>query len=179
MNAELEASLRQKLDFTEDDLMANRDGKLSYAQRHKLKAKRQGVLVIGGLGITAVFAVLLKIIFDNQYQTNEKLAIATLTCLAFAVGLLYFWLKWSQYTSDLDRDVAFASEGRMQIVTYHNRGNNIYRLRVNRESFALDRHAFGLLTELAKECEYCAVYYAPRSHILLSFEALDSLNRHI
>src|SRR4051812_26541628 len=112
MNVELEAAVRQKLDFTEDDLIANQDGRLSDAQRHKLKAKRQGVLVLAVLGLAAVVAVLLKMVFDNQFKPTEKLAIVTLVCLALAVGFLYIWLKWGQYTSDLYRSVAFASEGR-------------------------------------------------------------------
>ena len=173
MDTQLESSIRNKIGFTEDDLNANRDGKLSDAQRDKLKAKLQGVWVLAVLGLVAVIGVLVKTVFDNQFQRTEKLAIVTLVCLVLAVGFLYIWLKWSQYTSDLDRSIAFAAEGRMQLVTYHNRGNNSYRVRVNHEGFVLDRRLFDLLTEVSKEYEFCAVYYTPQSHVLLSFEVID------
>ncbi len=174
MNKALEWSIKNEIGFSEDDLSANRDGQLRDSQQQKLVAKRQGSLVLAVLGLIIAAGVFVRVVFDNGFKSSDKLSIVLLTCLALVVALLYLWLKWSQYVSDLDRGIAFASEGPLELITYHNRGNNIYRLRVNRASFGLDKHLFDLLTAAAKKHEYCAVYYTPRSKILLSFEVLDN-----
>ncbi|MCA0456639.1 MAG: hypothetical protein LCI00_21880 [Chloroflexi bacterium] len=171
MNADLFASIANIIGFTEADLAANRLSKLSDAQGQKLRTKRQGWLILAGVALILGIGLFARAVFDNALTSSEKLTIGILLCLAVAVGLLYIWLKWSQYATDLTQGIA--AEGELALVTYIYRGNRVYLFRANGVKFRVDKVLYDLLTDRSNEFPSCVVYYAPQTRTLLALEAFN------
>lgn len=175
MNAELEAALRQKLDFTEDDLTANRAGRLSDSQLHRLIEKKQSCLQGAGLAIAFATILFVANLFIQHPDYSEVITQALAICGGLALILIYLWSKWTQYVLDLGRGIAFAAEGKMEFVIHYNRGGSVRSraVRISNAQFPISKDIFQLLTEVTKEYSACAIYYTPKSNVVLSFEALD------
>lgn len=163
-------SVAHSIGFTEGDLQANRQGKLSDAQSQKLRAKRQGWLILAGVALILGIGLFARGFFDDALTSSEKLTIGILLCLALAVGLLYIWLKWSQYASDIAQGIV--AEGQLGLVTYIYRGNRVYHFGANGVKFRVDKTLYELLDDLSNEYPSWVVYYAPQTRTLLALEAL-------
>lgn len=175
MNKSLEWSIKNTLGFSDGDLSANRDGKLSDKQRNMLAAKKNFCLQIATFGIGFVTIAFLANVFINPANASDKFAAALIMCVILATGLFYIWLKWSQYASDLRRGVAFAAEGQLELVPHYNRNRRIYsrEIRIANAHFIVERKLFDLLLQIERKNLSCAIYYTPKSHVLLSFEVLN------
>jgi hypothetical protein len=177
MSTDLLTSVANMIGFTEADLAANRLGKLSDRQRGKLAAQQREWLIpalvtIGG-GTILVFFTIVGIDADTS---NLRLAFA-LIIVAFLVGYLaYEWVKWSRLKTDLTNVIVLESQGRLEPITYSGKSSPYYFIRVKDVKFPIDEVLFNLLTDLAEDYPYCVVYYAPQSHVLLSFEVLDRIS---
>ncbi len=175
MNVDLEAAIRQKLDFTENDLTANREGRLSVDQIQKIIEKKQSCLQGAGLAIAFATVLFVANLFIKHPKYSEAITQALVICGGLALILIYLWSKWTQYVSDLERGVAFASEGKMEFIINYNRGGSVRSraVRINNAQFPIGKDLFQLLIEVTKEHSGCAIYYTPKSNVILSFEVLD------
>jgi hypothetical protein len=177
MDRDLESSIKYNIGFTEDDLHANRDGKLSDVQRYKLIAKRQYWLQMAGFAVIVAIIFFIADLIGTHYTYLNKVSEALKICVYVAFVLSFIWLKWSRYVSDLERGVVFASEGKLELVPHYSRGGHIYsyEICVNKVCFKIEKRLFSLLSDVVSDNPLCAIYYAPKSKFILSFEVLSDV----
>jgi hypothetical protein len=166
-------ALMQALQFTSDDLAANRRGEIGPFQVVRLKRALVRALAIGvpllALGILAAAALMF--LGDRQQSSGLTLVGIALTVFnAAVVGFLLQW--WLRTRADLDRPVT-ATEGVLhRTVRARPNGRLIgYVLKLEGQPFEwmVNRTVFNAFPESA----VCRLYRAAGSRQLLSAEVIN------
>jgi hypothetical protein len=167
--AEQPLDLTQALDFTADDLAANREGRLSEAQRTRLQKLRQRSALIGvgavvGLGLMATIILFLG--QGNGSLILNLVGIGVTICNAALAGVLV--RSWLRLSADINANAVQAISG---TITHKLRvtGRSVtYILNVDGEELIVARPIFRAFDE----GKGYRLYRTASSRLLLSAEAL-------
>jgi hypothetical protein len=162
-------SLTEALDFTADDLAANREGRLSEAQRTRLQNLRRRSSLIGVGTVVALGLMATIILFLGQRNDSLILSVVgigvTICNAALAGGLLRGWLRTG---ADINTNAVQALNG---TITHKLRvaGRSVtYILKVNEDELIVARPIFRAF----EEGKPYRLYRTVNSHVLLSAEAV-------
>lgn len=110
-------TLMDALQFTPDDLAANRDGHLSDRQRSYLSIDRRKNMILGGVLVVALVFAVTALLFLGLRDSNTILIVLGGLLLLVNVGLsLFFALNWVRMSYDLQTDGTEIIEGAAQHV---------------------------------------------------------------
>ena len=161
------------LEFTSDDLQANRAGQLSAVQIDRLgRARRRNATVGVGVVIVVAFIATL-LLFAGQRNTSPilgALGIAVTTINAVLVGM--FARNWLRFNADLREGQVTVIKGTLERVIRPTGRVNNYVIRVDGESFSVTKEQFKAFDH---EQPYC-LYRAPHAGMLLSAELDESIS---
>jgi hypothetical protein len=157
------------LDFSQQDLDANRAGSLGKNQVERLKTLQSRSLKIGIVGFLAFAVSSIVLLFfatgDNAFFLTI-LAIFLSFLNALFVGMLA--RQWMRLAADLRVGEIESLSGRLErVVRTGGRGNN-FVLRLNGEDFFVKKEVFALFRH---ESDY-RLYRAPHSGVLLAAEPM-------
>lgn len=161
------SALMQHLEFTTDDLHANREKQLGENQRIRLEALQNRAILFGILGFFA-FALIATIFLF--FGSDDGLFIMTLIgifmtiCNAIFVGM--FARHYMRLRADLSANEIEVIEGDLERVVIPNGRMNNFLIRINGEEFYVKKDLFKLFRH---EVPY-RFYRASHSRVLLSAE---------
>jgi len=153
-----QASLERWLHFKDEDVAANRDGRLSSRQRRRLLWSAAWRLVLGPV-IAAGSAAIAATVLD--------IAIAEILALiALGLGLMLAWTGFAYLVDAVAGMVAFVTSS---LQTYVVRGKSTtYYVGIGPVQKAIGRKTYGAMGAFAGAS--CHLYYAPGCRSLLSLE---------
>lgn len=160
--------LMDLLDFTLEDLMQNREGRLSEMQQYRLRLRRRRTELIGVCSIIAAALIATGFIFAGNRSDSPILTligIAITICSAALTGsLARFWLRLN---ADINGGKLLVSNGVLErIVKPVNRSIIYYAIRVDAAEVMVSKEAFDALEHGATY----TLYRAPYTGTLLSVE---------
>jgi hypothetical protein len=157
-------ALATTLNFTEDDLKANREGRLSAAQQGRLRSQVIFGIVGAALMVLVLLGVGLWIVALGSWWVASAF---------FTLALLIFVLNRSgrgKFGEEVRAGAVALAAGEITLtaneVSNPNGGVTEYLLTVNGESFVIPRDAFIAFEDNA----VYRVYYLPHSRIVLAAE---------
>lgn len=157
------------LKFTDADLHANRNGKLSVTQSAQLKRDKQRIALIG-LGLFFVFVLVSTgLIFSGQRSQNDVAFVGGFVLImanALTVGILgreYMRLDGDQRLGSVD-----ALAGPVERVILRGRRSDRYLLRIEGEDINVNSETLACFEHRARY----RIYRTQRAQVLLSAELL-------
>lgn len=160
-------SLMQPLQFTGDDLLANRQGQLGDNQRQRLQSLQVRALIIGASGFFAFALVATIFLFfgsENSLLIMTLIGIFITICNAIFVGM--FARQYMRLRADLTGGEIDNIAGQLERVVIPNGRMNNFLLRIEGEEFYVKKDLFKLFRH---EVHY-TIYRAKHSRVLLSAE---------
>lgn len=135
--------LMRELEFTADDLAANRAGYLSETQLDRLRARRKRSIAIGiGIMLTLAFIASL-CIFGGIQSSGVLLIIGVGLTLISAVITGTFARYWMRLSADIRENTVSAFSGQLErVVKPVNQRVMTYLLRVGGAEFAVTKEQF-------------------------------------
>ena len=160
--------LMRELEFTAEDLAANRAGQLSETQVDRLRARRKRSIATG-IAITLALAFIASLcIFGGMQGSGVLLIIGVGLTLVSAVITGTFARYWLRLSSDIRENTVSAFSGQIErIVKPVNQRIATYLLRVGGAEFAVTKEQF---RAFAHEAPY-TLYRAKYTGTLLSAES--------
>ncbi|MGB7339120.1 MAG: hypothetical protein WBC91_09535 [Phototrophicaceae bacterium] len=160
-------ALMQPLDFTPDDLEANRAGHLGDNQRYRLQQLQRNALLIGMGGFFAFAFIATIFLFfgsENSYIVMTLIGMFITICNALFVGM--FARQYMRLRADLENGEIDIISGEMERVVKANGRMNNFLLRINETEFYVKKDLFQLFRH---EVPY-NVYRTKHSRVLLAAE---------
>lgn len=160
--------LMRELEFTADDLAANRAGQLSEVQIDRLRARRKRSIVTGIAMTLALAFVASLCIFSGLQGSAVLLIIGVGLTLVSAVITGTFARYWMRLSADIRENAVTAFSGKLErVVKPVNQRVVTYLLRVGGAEFAVNKEQF---KAFAHEAPY-TLYRAKYTGMLLSAES--------
>lgn len=161
--------LAQAIGFTEADLSANREGKLSQAQCEQLQKRKTRILLIGFGTFLILTLVATLFLFmgsrPNQSGILSIIGIGLTICNALMVGI--FFRGWLRLNADSNTNTVIAIQGEVErVLKPLNRRVMNYMIRIQNIEVYVNKDVF---IAFAPQGEY-TIYRTPYSGILLSAE---------
>ena len=156
------------LKFTTDDLAANREGRLSAAQRVRLRRDRRRAVWIGVALVVVVVLVATALLYAGQVNGTPVLTfigVAVTVCSAVVSGMLV--RNWYRLTSDLDGGMVQVLAGTMQHTVRVTGRVAVYVLKIDGHELTVTKSVF---LSLRNGGDY-RLYRTPAARVLLSAEA--------
>ncbi len=164
--------LEAYFNFTPDDLVINKEGRLSAAQKAKIASQKQNYFKVLRIG-APILGVVAGLLFLLGEPLMRVIGFFLLIGLPLAIVALIKKTRQLQQEIEDDRVAKYCGTIQLEINERRGRyGTTTYKL-IAGETFALNSE---LLTHLHNGETYC-VYYTPQSKLLLALEytcALDS-----
>lgn len=160
-------SLMQPLQFTEADLIANRQGHLGDNQRERLHSLQIRALIVGTIGFFAFALIATVFLFfgsENSLLIMTLIGIFITICNAIFVGM--FARQYMRLRADLSSGEIDILEGQLERVVIPNGRMNNFLLRIEGEEFYVKKDLF----KLFRHDVHYAFYRTVHSHVLLSAE---------
>ena len=166
-----EIELRQNLNFTDDDLVANRAGKMSERQRKALwrKLLNRNRMLLFAFFISSMALTYFLIVGDEEWEHPGQFWI---TAVIFAYITVLLVSKVGAIRTDIEHKKIAMVEGRIKLQIRKSR-EEVPMHRIHIDNTSLE---FGVSSwEFKSFCNTALyrIYYAPRSKIILSAERLD------
>ncbi|GAB5490527.1 MAG: hypothetical protein Phog2KO_07420 [Phototrophicaceae bacterium] len=161
------STLMQHLQFTQDDLHANREGQLGENQRIRLQGLQNRAILIGVIGFFAFALIATIFLFfgsENNFFIMTLIGIFVTICNALFVGM--FARQYMRLRADLFDNEVEVIEGELERVIIPNGRMNNFLIRLNEEEFYVKKDLFKLFRH---EVNY-RFYRASHSRVLLSAE---------
>jgi hypothetical protein len=167
--------------FSENDLLANRQGKLTQQQKAALKEKAKSSLILSAV-VCLVAGLIILWIVGTYYRTvgAYDLVMRILTGIFFfglvvlLLSLLLFTLPgYRNWKEDIDTGRVDRICGRVSLDVEYRSGRygyTLFKLAIGSQTFQLSKDAF-LAFENGQN--YC-LYYAPKTKAILSVEKVPS-----
>ena len=176
-----ESSLMERLQFTPDDLAANRDGRLSAAQKTRLKAQVSALpllrLLMASLPLAFVVMSLLTIIgiddVDSMADPAAFAVLAVVLATAAGMGLLLLFLilrRWSQSRRSVEEGVVHSVEGFVAVESDGRRPVLVVEDESGQQSLLPVQSA---AVNAFQGCERYRIYYLRLPKRIVSAECLD------
>jgi hypothetical protein len=160
--------LQQALNFTEEDLRANRDGELSAEQRIKLEISRRGSLRV--LWIMTAIA-LLSVAIGFFQGGMGAIGFGSIALLLAILGLVEYLTTYRAFQHDLTLAKIETAQG---VIDYlRSGGSNLLDTELRPSGIRLGDMKFLLMEDQAmtfEDGEVYILYYAPATQRLLSAE---------
>lgn len=160
-------ALQQALDFTDEDLQANRDGKLSDKQRMKLESAQKGSLrALWVMAIITVASLLVAIVFGGY----GLIAFGCIALILAILALVEYLTSYRAYQHDLTVPKIETAQG---LVEYVMRENTAFDGMTHPSGIRIGEMKYLLLEDQTTsfvEGEVYIVHYAPATQTLLSAE---------
>lgn len=159
------------LNFTPQDLAANRDGVISAEQHARLRRMAYfGVDVFGGITALAIFGVILLI--TAHTGRSQILSLLETVCLLILLSALYgsiillLWRRRNAYRKDLlsVRVVSISGQAILEL-----RGQ-LGKVRIGSKTFWVSKIAYNRF----KNSHSYTLYYTPSMEVVLSAEPLEA-----
>lgn len=162
-----DAALMRELDFTPDDLAANRAGRLSDTQAYRLRLKRARSVAIG-VGVLLALALAATLCLFGGLRGSGILSLVGVGLTIVSAGIMGTFARyWLRLSADIRENTVSAFSGPVErIVKPVNQRILTYLLRVGGAEFAVDKQTFKAFTHQATYTVYRAKY----SGLLLSAE---------
>lgn len=163
-----EITLERLLDFSDEDLAVNREGKISEAQDYRLRVRRMWTIILGG-GIMLVLIIIATLfIFFGRHNASAILFIAGVgltICSAAIMGVIT--RHYLRLNTDIDKGEIHVISGKLErVLKPINRRTITYILRVNGTDIVVSREAF----KLFEHDKHYTLYRTPYTGILLAAE---------
>ncbi len=162
------APLMAALNFTADDLAANRDGRLSAGQRARLQAARRRGALVGVALMLAVVLLATVALYLGQINRTPVLTfvgVALTICGAVVSGLMV--RNWYRLTTDLERDAVQTLAGTVQHTVRVSGRVAEYVLAIDGQRLSVPKPVFLAL----KNGGQYRLYRTPIARVLLAGEA--------
>jgi hypothetical protein len=164
--------LMEALDFTDEDLAANREGYLTKRQLLRL-SQRQNSWTMGVVlaAIGSVFLCAFAIMDGIRIGDTVSSRVGIIGLIAILAGgfVLYTWTKGARFAVDLRQGELEAVEGRVALdVISQGSSGNAYTVQIEDRTFAINKPIFLAF----KNGDPYRIYYAPHSRTILSAEWL-------
>lgn len=162
-----DTALMRELEFTLDDLSANRTGKLSEMQLDRLRLRRQRS-ILTGTGIVVALAFAASLCLFGGLRGSAILTVIGLGLTVCATVVMSTFARyWLRLSADIREGTASTFSGPLErVVKPVNRRIVTYLLRVGGAEFSVTKDVFKLFDH---EKKY-ALYRAKFSGLLLSAE---------
>lgn len=159
--------LRKTFWFTQDDLLANRQERMTQQQRTVLEEKAKSFLISSSLLCVLVSIFLMSIV--GRYDV--VMLVFSFALVAF-VGGMFIWLNYQNWRDDINADSVEVLCGPvfLEIREGGRYRPTSYKLNIGSETFTLTQ---AQLLVLDQGHDYC-VYYAPKTKTLFSVEEMPS-----
>ena len=164
-----EQDLQEALNFTDEDLQANRDGKLSEKQREKLEIAQQRSFRVLWVMTFIILASLLLALVSGTYGL---IALGTIALLLAIMALMEYLTSYRAYQHDLNLKTIETAQG---LLEYIMRENTSFDGMTHPAGIRIGELKFLLLQDQTTsflEGEIYSIYYAPATQTLLSAEAV-------
>jgi hypothetical protein len=160
--AELE--LQSALNFSYEDLEANRDGHLSSTQRSEF------TLIERRWMVSAIIATLIIVwsILNAGGRIDVAIGRGGIPWFIAAGAMTFSWYKWKQYFDDLRSTEISALQGHVNLDMTVNGKSSTLSLTIQDTKFDVKKDVFLAF----KNGDPYAIYYAPHSKTILSAEWL-------
>ncbi|MBZ0293784.1 MAG: hypothetical protein K8L99_14550 [Anaerolineae bacterium] len=164
--------LMNALDFTPQELEANKEGYLTKRQRHRLSDERSfwrffDRLIKAASPILIILAALDGIRIGDTI--SSRAVIISLMCIITFTLLLYIGTRWRKLDKDLSKGDVTAVEGIVKLTRFRKRNGMAYRIYIHQEYFDVPGHIY-IAFEQGKSY---ALYFTPHSRTLISAEQLN------
>ena len=164
-------ALAELLDFTPDDLAANRQGRLSERQRERLRAARRRALLSGAAILVLIGLVAAVLLFLGQANGSAILSfvgIGVTICNAALMGVLV--RNYARLTADIDGGLVDALQGSVHHTIRVTGRLATYLLKVDETELSVAKPVFLAIPEGAR----VRFYRPPAAKTLLCAEILDA-----
>lgn len=154
--------------FTEADLQANREGRMTEGQIEMLKQKSQQQILLGVAG--AVIGIVL-LAFISRPPDNFLLKALALFLWVWAMCAAYAGYRWLQ--TDIESGIADSISGQAALrVSRSGRNSRSYHLAVSGKAFHINRAKYQVLDRYlhANTSRDFTIYFTPTANVLLSIE---------
>jgi hypothetical protein len=163
--------LNTALEFSPDDLEANRAGHLSEMQNYHLRVKRQRSIFIG-LALIFVMAFIATLcIFVGQRSDSSVLMIIGIGVTIISAAMTGVFARyWMRVSSDIGENKVLAISGKIELVAkVHVRFRTVtYFLRIGQTELMVPKEIFNAF----EQGKTYRLYRTPYSGMLLSAEQL-------
>lgn len=169
MPADAGTPLLSALNATDDDLTANRDGRLSERQRARLRRDRRRAALIGAGVLAALILLATALLFVGQRNGTAVLSYAGIT--ATVVGAIYGSVvarNAFRLTSDIDAGAVAALTGTVRHTVRVAGRSATYVFSVDGHELVVPKPVFLAV----KNGGRYRFYRTPNAHVLVSGEAL-------
>lgn len=165
-------TLAGELQFSPDDLAANREGKLSEMQDYKLRVRRHRAVMIGLSVLMAVIVVATLLIFAGTREGGSGIlaVIGAGITVCNAALMAIFGRHWMRLHSDIQGGVVEATTGELErVIKPISRRVVNYMIRVEDAEVFVSQEAFEAFEH---EATY-TLYRAPSTGTLLAAEKVE------
>jgi hypothetical protein len=164
-------TLMDAFKFSAADLAANRSGNMTDAQKLVLRDQQQFYFVSYGLFSAIFFVVFIaSIVHFDSYSNSVLLTSVMMTLISGGLFLNFTFMlitKVRKVQIDITEATIASVAGRLSFYVINSR-NVIYQIEIKDVRLNITQKAKTLLTQ----GQSYAVYYAPKSHIVLAIVAL-------
>lgn len=160
-------SLMEALEFTDDDLVANRAGRLSAAQVERLKRLRSRALTVGIAVVVVIGLIATMFLFLGQYNASPILSIVGIgitVCNAVVAGVML--RNWLRLGADIRGEVVQTLTGKVKHTLRVAGRVPTYILTIDGQELQVGKPLFFAIRENERYC----LYRAPASRVLLAAE---------
>lgn len=161
----MDTTMMELLEFSPQDLEANRNGYLSEVQNYRLRMKRQRA-ILTGVAIILVMAFIATFCIFLGNPIMALIGISITICSAAMTGI--FARYWMRVSGDIHEGKVLALTGKLEKVVRVQFRMLVYILRMNQGEFVVSKETFNAFQH---EAEY-KLYRAPYSGALLSAEKI-------
>lgn len=157
------------LEFTDDDLAANREGRLSAAQAERLHRLRRRAMTVGVSVVAAIGVIATVFLFLGQYNGSSILSlvgIGVTICNAAVAGVML--RNWLRLGADLRAGAVQTLNGKVEHTLRVVGRVPTYILTIDGQELQVGRPVFFAI----HENERYRLYRAPGSRILLTAELM-------
>lgn len=167
-NAQPKDTLPSLLRFNDDDLVENREGRISEVQNYYLRVRRRRTSVFGFLFFIVIVIIATLLIFmgnRNDSGILTMIGIAVTICNAVIIGMFArFWLRLN---ADIQSNEVIITSGKLErIIKPINKRIINYMIRVDKVEVFVNKETFQLLEH---EKRY-TIYRTPYTGTLLAVE---------
>jgi Flp pilus assembly protein TadB len=163
--------LQDTLDFTAEDLQANRDGYMTKRQRRRIHNLRKE----SRRARKALWIVLIGLVVSAFWFSEGILTLPiVILIMILAIDVFISSLSISRMNQDLYKGLIDDVEGKLRLIgREQGQGHkNNYTIKIAQKKFSIPLDAY---LRLRNGGIYC-IYFAPNTHTLLSIEAIDTIS---
>jgi hypothetical protein len=162
--------------FTEEDLLANREGRLSARQAEKLRAQRQVSNRGFWIYLLIVFGVIGFFILREPGFLRPMVLLSWGAAAVIGIGIFaLFILPWmNRYNNEWKQGRVSSAEGTGKLGKSYVRGGTIYFIRIGRQTFYITREGYEYLRQYQEPHNpVYRVYYTPFIRQVVSLELVN------